>query len=209
MFKVLIAEDDKELRQLFAHVLIQKGFSVKGVSNGIEALEEMDKEKFDVNDLNATKILAEYAGYKGMISGQVLDLLAEKTDWSNTDLTYKANYLNNIYINKTSKLLTAPLIIASELSNGKYREILKQFGHSLGIMFQIADDILDVEGDLATIGKTPNKDSNKLTAVNIYGLEQSKKMALEHYTLCKELLSNIPNSIFLQQFTDKIFNRKK
>ncbi len=48
MFKVLIAEDDKELRQLFAHVLIQKGFSVKGVSNGVEALAEMDKEKFDV-----------------------------------------------------------------------------------------------------------------------------------------------------------------
>ena len=48
MFKVLIAEDDRDLRQLFGHVLIQKGYFVKGVSNGQEALDELEKDNFDV-----------------------------------------------------------------------------------------------------------------------------------------------------------------
>lgn len=48
MFKVLIAEDDRDLRQLFGHVLIQNGYFVKGVSNGQEALDELDKDNFDV-----------------------------------------------------------------------------------------------------------------------------------------------------------------
>lgn len=48
MFQILIAEDDRELRQLFAHVLIKNGYSVTGVSNGKEALEALDREKFDL-----------------------------------------------------------------------------------------------------------------------------------------------------------------
>ena len=48
MFKILIAEDDLELRQLFQHVLIQNGFQVKGVSNGKEGLEAIEEEMYDV-----------------------------------------------------------------------------------------------------------------------------------------------------------------
>lgn len=48
MFKILIAEDDVELRQLFGHVLIQNGFYVKGVSDGKEALAAMEQDKYDV-----------------------------------------------------------------------------------------------------------------------------------------------------------------
>ena len=48
MFKVLIAEDDRELRQLFEHVLIKNGYSVKGVANGQEALDAMDTGYYDV-----------------------------------------------------------------------------------------------------------------------------------------------------------------
>lgn len=48
MFKVLIAEDDRELRQLFSHVLIKNGYAVKGVSNGQEALDVMDGNYYDL-----------------------------------------------------------------------------------------------------------------------------------------------------------------
>lgn len=48
MLKILIAEDDAELRQLFSKVLMQNGYTVKGVSNGREALEAMDGEFFDL-----------------------------------------------------------------------------------------------------------------------------------------------------------------
>ena len=48
MFKILIAEDDRELRKLFAHVLIKNGFAVKEVSDGKEALDAMDNDYFDI-----------------------------------------------------------------------------------------------------------------------------------------------------------------
>ncbi len=48
MFKIMIAEDDRELRRLFAHVLIKQGYSVKEVSNGKEALDAMNYELFDL-----------------------------------------------------------------------------------------------------------------------------------------------------------------
>ena len=48
MLKILIAEDDRELRQLFSHVLTKNGYSVRGVANGREALEALDKEYFDL-----------------------------------------------------------------------------------------------------------------------------------------------------------------
>ena len=48
MLKILIAEDDRELRQLFSHVLIKNGYSVKGVSNGQEALDALDEDFYDL-----------------------------------------------------------------------------------------------------------------------------------------------------------------
>ena len=48
MMKILIAEDDRELRQLFSHVLIKNGYAVKGVGNGREALDAMEKDYYDV-----------------------------------------------------------------------------------------------------------------------------------------------------------------
>ena len=48
MFKILIAEDDRELRQLFTHVLTRHGYTVTGVSNGQEALDAMDRDFYDL-----------------------------------------------------------------------------------------------------------------------------------------------------------------
>ncbi len=48
MFKILIAEDDRELRQLFSHILTKNGYVTKGVSNGKEALDELDKDYYDL-----------------------------------------------------------------------------------------------------------------------------------------------------------------
>ena len=48
MLKILIAEDDRELRQLFSHVLIRNGYTVAGVSNGKEARDALDKDFYDI-----------------------------------------------------------------------------------------------------------------------------------------------------------------
>ena len=48
MFKILIAEDDRELRQLFQHVLLKNGYTVKGVSDGQQALDALEKDYYDL-----------------------------------------------------------------------------------------------------------------------------------------------------------------
>lgn len=60
MFKILIAEDDVELCRLFSHVLSKNGYSVKGVSNGQEALNELDKDYFDliISDITESTAIA-------------------------------------------------------------------------------------------------------------------------------------------------------
>lgn len=155
-------------------------------------------------DVKALKILADCAGAKGMILGQVYDLQNEKNPKFTEELLYK------IYENKTAKLIMAPILIASILSGSKYFTELKEFGYNLGITFQIVDDIMDEEGDLGTIGKTPHKDKevDKLTSVKVFGLDGAKEKAEEHYNICKNILKKIPNSEFLSQLTDKLFVRK-
>ncbi len=155
-------------------------------------------------DVKALKILADCAGAKGMILGQVYDLQNEKNPKFTEELLYE------IYENKTAKLIMAPILIASILSGSKYFTELKEFGYNLGITFQIVDDIMDEEGDLGTIGKTPHKDKevDKLTSVKVFGLDGAKEKAEEHYNICKNILKKIPNSEFLSQLTDKLFVRK-
>ena len=157
----------------------------------------LSKDNISSFDVNAMRVLFDYSGYNGMIAGQVLDLEGEKT----TDKT--ETLLTNIYLNKTSKLLTAPMLASSCLADKKYFNQLKEFGYALGLMFQITDDIMDVEGTLESIGKTPHKDenTNKLTSISIYGLDGAKQKAKELYTTCKNILSSIENSEFLSIFT--------
>ncbi len=165
----------------------------------------LSKQNFDSYDVKALKILADYSGYKGMIGGQVLDLQNEKSSNINKDLLYQ------IYVNKTSKLLTAPLLVSSCIAGGKFFEEVKEFGFNLGILFQITDDILDEESSLNELGKTPHKDkeADKLTSIKLFGLEGAKQLAKQHYEICKNNLSSIPNNEFLIEFLDKIYYRKK
>lgn len=165
----------------------------------------LSKENFSNNDAKALAILAELAGYSGMIAGQVLDLENEQAEICDEKTLYA------VYENKTAKLITAPLLIASSLANRKYFNELKEFGFHLGVTFQIIDDIMDVEGTLESIGKTPNKDfeEGKLTSIKIFGLDGAKKRAKKHYNTCINLLSKMENSEFLMQLTDAMFVRRK
>lgn len=162
----------------------------------------LNKPNFDLLDAKALKILAEYSGYSGMIKGQVLDLEGEATK------NYTKENLYEIIVNKTSKLITAPLLIASTLGGGKYFDTLKEYGFSLGYLFQITDDIFDVTETLESIGKTPQKDKDKITAINVFGLDGAKEQANIAYEYCLSLLSDKPELTFLREFTEYIYNRK-
>lgn len=122
----------------------------------------------------AIRILAECAGAKGMVGGQMLDLEAEGK-------TVELDYLIKMHEGKTSALLEAPILIGFVLSADDLTgfDTLKEYGRKIGLLFQIVDDILDVEGDASKLGKAIGKDAeaHKATYPSILGLEKSKEYA--------------------------------
>ena len=163
----------------------------------------LSKENITSKYINALRVLFEYSGYKGMILGQVLDL-----DYERKSLTEKELY--DVIINKTAKLISAPIVMASELSGSKSIESLKEYSLNIGVLFQIIDDIMDAEGTIETIGKTPNKDADadKLTSIKVLGLEGAKLRAKEHYEKALKSLEGIENNDFLIELTKMLYTRK-
>ena len=106
----------------------------------------------------------------GMIGGQVMDLEAEHT-------SPDAATLENIHRSKTGALITASLAAGGIYAGGNENELecLRTFGRSIGLAFQIADDVLDVTQTSAQLGKTAGKDtaSQKATYPALFGIEAS------------------------------------
>jgi farnesyl diphosphate synthase len=117
--------------------------------------------------------LAGAAGVYGMVGGQAMDIAAET---SAVPLTL--DQIERLQAGKTGALiewsaLAGPRMIGAEGSE------MQQYSRALGLAFQIADDILDVEGDAATVGKAVGKDAGagKATFVSLLGLDEAKRRA--------------------------------
>lgn len=131
--------------------------------------------------LSDTKIAAELvetlaiaAGPSGMVGGQMLDLDAEGGK-------PKAALVEEIHRGKTAALIAASLEMGAigAGASASQRRLISKYGFLIGLAFQVADDVLDVVGDAATLGKTPGKDvaSGKMTYPAAVGLEASRKRA--------------------------------
>lgn len=150
--------------------------------------------------------LSDAIGSKGMVRGQFYDLRNE--NGNNSYHILDINYL------KTTKLLSIPFIFAAYIAKKEYKiEKFLEISDDLGLAFQIQDDILDVEEDFDTLGKTPLKDqnSNKQTYVNQFGLEDAKNKV---NILFKQLSQNIDNindfnKSYLVELINSIKNRRK
>jgi geranylgeranyl pyrophosphate synthase len=122
----------------------------------------------------ATALVGEAISTHGMIGGQAEDLEAESS-WP----ADAAAALERIHRRKTGALLRAAVrlggLYAGVDESGDRR--LGDLGAALGLLFQITDDILDVTGDAATLGKTAGKDAEarKLTYPGLFGLEESRR----------------------------------
>ncbi len=158
-----------------------------------------------VEFVSAAEFICDCAGVYGMIAGQSADLMHEH------DKNFNEATLNFIYENKTGKLLTAPVVVPSILGGGRCYSKLKTFGRDLGLLFQITDDILDVEGSFENLGKSVGKDGKeeKYTSVNLYGLDGAKLRADVLAERCRTLLEGIDGDReFLLQFVDFVRGRK-
>ncbi|MBQ7369218.1 MAG: polyprenyl synthetase family protein [Clostridia bacterium] len=155
----------------------------------------------------ASQFLNECAGAYGMIAGQSADLASSSStnEPTETELEY-------IYEHKTGKLLLAPVMLASLLSDDKRYLPFERFGKLLGVLFQMTDDILDVTGEFDKLGKTLGKDEteNKLTCVRLYGLEGAKIRADMCAKDCHAVLEGIDGDVqFLSDLIDYVLARSK
>ena len=152
----------------------------------------------------AAEFICDCAGIYGMIAGQSADLLHENDDDCDEEV------LGFIYKNKTAKMLTAPLVVPSILAGGKYYSELNLFGYNFGCLFQLTDDILDVEGNFSSLGKSIGKDSQegKCTAVKLFGLNGAKLRADILYGECLKILEGIEGDTnFFKQLVDYMLTR--
>ena len=118
--------------------------------------------------------LAKAAGAHGMVGGQMIDLQAENE-------TFDIGQITRLQRLKTGELIAYACeggAILGQASNDA-REALRGYAHDLGLAFQIADDLLDVEGSVEEVGKAVNKDEDagKATFVSILGVERARSQA--------------------------------
>jgi len=123
--------------------------------------------------------LARASGIGGMAGGQALDLKAEgRYSKNKRPLDLKADEIRQLQAMKTGALLLFAVEAGGILgqASASTRKSLSDYGRAVGAAFQIADDILDIEADTATLGKSAGKDSEqgKGTLVALLGLDQAK-----------------------------------
>lgn len=130
--------------------------------------------------LRAGDAIAAGCGCRGMIAGQVCDIESER---KNANGYGDKSALEFIIANKTGALIRAAAEAGAWIGGAEETAVraFSKFGESLGAAFQIADDLLDVEGETAVIGKTAGKDAaaGKITYPALYGIRASRDRLLE------------------------------
>jgi geranylgeranyl diphosphate synthase type II len=125
----------------------------------------------------ATAAVAEAISARGMVGGQMEDL--EATGQVEAEPVDSGTRLERIHRHKTGCLLRASVELGAILAGADRaaRRAFSAFGESLGLAFQVADDILDATATVAELGKSPGKDAatGKLTFVTLYGLDSTRR----------------------------------
>lgn len=118
--------------------------------------------------------LARASGDHGMVGGQMLDLVAEQSDLDIPEIT-------RLQRMKTGALIAVACEMGAIMGKASEhsRHALDHYAHDVGLAFQIADDLLDVEGDAEEVGKRTGKDeaAGKATFVSLLGVERAREQA--------------------------------
>jgi len=130
--------------------------------------------------LRMIKTLALAAGSRGMAGGQSIDLAA-------TGQQLNIAELEDMHIHKTGALIRASVVLGALCGKSAAQADIEKLDHyakCIGLAFQIRDDILDVEGEAATLGKNPGMDQRleKSTYPSVIGLEAARQRATELHT---------------------------
>lgn len=174
------------------------------------AYEIMLKESIGKNDpekyLKAINEIAKSAGIYGMIGGQVVDIESEgkKIDMDKLDF---------IHMNKTAAIIIGCMRAGAIIGNAtdKQLEDITKYAKNIGLSFQIVDDILDIVGDEAKLGKNVGSDidNEKSTYPSLIGLEKSKEVANQLIKEAKASINQISkDNAFLNELAEYIVDRE-
>ncbi|MFH1625583.1 MAG: polyprenyl synthetase family protein, partial [Pseudomonadota bacterium] len=126
--------------------------------------------------LDVINDIASAAGAYGMVGGQMVDVESEGKDVSLSDLEY-------IHTHKTGALISVSVRTGAKLGKGTEEDVesLSKYGETIGLAFQIVDDVLNVEGDAGLLGKSVGSDveKKKATYPGVLGIDESRKRANE------------------------------
>jgi farnesyl diphosphate synthase len=152
------------------------------------------------------RMLAQAAGFQGMAGGQAIDLASVGQPISSAQL-------HEMHKLKTGALLQASVMMGTACGRPTVaaQRALSDYGATLGLAFQVVDDVLDVVADSGTLGKTAGKDAaqDKPTFVTLMGLQASKKYAQELLSQAQSSLraADLENTAALRALADMLVNR--
>jgi geranylgeranyl pyrophosphate synthase len=190
-----IDNDDLRRGRKTTHVVFGEAMGVlTGDALLTEAFAWLARPLAGVDPAQQLRAVAEVASAidsRGMIGGQVADIEGERSQEKPHDRAILIEELEFIHRSKTGRLLTASVVLGGLLANAGPEEMaaLRRYGDATGHLFQIIDDLLDVEESAATLGKTAGKDlaQGKLTYPALFGVEAARDKAGE---LLKVALTN-------------------
>jgi len=154
--------------------------------------------------LAALRHLVAAVSVSGMVGGQYVDVTASGE--------FDEKALRHLHELKTGRLIAAaiesPLLLLG--ADEAARMAFRRFAAELGVLFQIVDDILDVTGDAAALGKPQGSDERhgKSTYVSVFGLERARELARESHSKAREALAEVGGPTgTLEQIADYILTR--
>lgn len=167
------------------------------------AFSFLAKASYDATIKNrAVETLSRYAGELGMVGGQVLDIQSEERQCTQQEVL-------DIQSRKTGALICAACALGVLAGSGSEEQLVSaiSFAEHLGLAFQIRDDMLDVIGNAAELGKSVGVDAHKNTFVHLYGIEKCDLLVKEHTTKAIEALQTFTSADFMTDLARQMTNR--
>lgn len=174
------------------------------LTHAFEIVSEADLS--DDKKVMAISLLAQNSGVTGMIGGQVIDILFEKGNPTLKDLL-------TVYKLKTGALISAACLMGCISAGADSNQLAaaSKFAYSLGIAFQIQDDILDITGDEKKLGKPVGSDAenSKTTYAAVAGMDKAKQDVKRLTENAVKQLAYFENSEFIELLAYKLVNRDR
>ena len=202
--------DDYRRGKLTNHKVFGDGIAVLAGDALLTMAFEVIADSPNVDTEKKLKVIKEMshaAGAEGMVGGQVIDLESEGKK-------INMDTLRKMHSAKTGALFCAAIRSGAILGGATDKQLadLTQYARQFGLAFQITDDILDVTGDEASIGKPVGSDekNHKSTYVTLGSLESARKLAQKAVDEAKKALADFGKEAdFLRELVDYLISRKK